>query len=157
MYSSSSATILFILFYHIKNKISSTLILLSAPCLGNSVVHRPLRALAAHSMEHSYSWRNQSGYWIPDDVMLPSPGMDVRRPVAAFPQALLGLPHWRWDVPQTCGKLEAWHPIQTTPGSLFLLHWTMMLLRRSEEDSNTTSYQLQLLCSSHPWCFNKYL
>ena len=55
VYSSLPALLLFILFNYFMNKISSTLILLSAPCLGISVVHRPLHALAAHSMEHSYS------------------------------------------------------------------------------------------------------
>ena len=54
-----------------------------------------------------------------------------------------GPPHWRWDVPQTCGKLEAWHPIQN-PRMLFLPlnQPNMMLLRRSEKAQPIPNLQL---------------
>ena len=46
----------------------------------------------------------------------PSRTLEVLRPVAssAWPHPWTS-PQWRWDVPQTCGKLMAWHPIHDYP------------------------------------------
>ena len=62
--------------------------------------------------------------------------LEVLRPVAASSWPHLGLPQpWRWDVPQTCGKLMAWCPIQDYPypeKEVPPTEPTLMMLRRPE-------------------------
>ena len=50
----------------------------------------------------------------------PSRTLEMLRTVAASSQPHPWTsPQWRWDVPQTCGKLMAWHPIQDFPRWMF--------------------------------------
>ena len=114
---------LFIYFLQFRNKISSTLILLSAPCLVSNVVHLPHLTLAAHSRSWSYSWRFQSGYCPQRCDVGPPPGHwkweDLWQPTS---QPHPRTTHWRWDVPQ---NVAIWRPgiLSRTPGWCSS-HWT---------------------------------